>query len=413
MKKEILAVKYRWFSILLILQFSCISSQENAEKVIEKSPESAKVVKEVALGNEQSDAYFPLIKNKRIAFVGNHTSLIKGQHLVDSLLKGGFNIVKVFSPEHGFRGLADAGEKVNNEIDPTTSLPIISLYGSNKKPKAVALKDVDVILFDIQDVGARFYTYISTLHYVMEAAAENKIPVVVLDRPNPNGHYVDGPVLQKQYKSFVGMHPVPVVHGMTIGEYAKMINGEGWLKGKISCDLTVISCKDYDHSMRYALTVPPSPNLPTMRAVYLYPSLCFFEGTPVSIGRGTDFPFQQIGHPSLTNYVYSFVPKPSFGSKSPKLKNEMCLGINLSVLSVDHLKKEKFLKLNYLLEFYDQFQEKELFFTEFFNLLAGNNRLQAAIKSGKSEAEIRKLWEAELKEFKQLRAKYLLYPDFD
>lgn len=378
--------------------------QSVAEEVVSPIPK-------VILGNAKTTEYFPLLREKKLGFIGNHTSVIGKQHVVDSLLAAGLKVVKVFSPEHGFRGKADAGEKVASEIDSATGLPIISLYGSNKKPSATALEGIEVLLFDIQDVGARFYTYISTLHYVMEAAAENNIPLIVLDRPNPNGHYVDGPVLEEKFQSFVGMHPVAVVHGMTIGEYAQMINGEYWLKNGVQCELTVIPCENYNHQKPYDLTIPPSPNLPNMRSIYLYPSLCFFEGTPVSIGRGTTFPFQLIGHPNLKGYAYSFTPKPSSGAKSPKLNGQVCYGINLSETDSDSLRAVGELQLDWLLKVYKGYQGKASFFTSFFNLLAGTDQLKEAIESGKTEQEIRKTWEPALSNFKTMRKKYLLYAD--
>ena len=283
--------------------------------------------KNVTVGAESISDYIQDLENKKVAVVGNQSSLVNGVHLVDTLISLNIDVVKVFSPEHGFRGKADAGEKVKSGIDSKTGLSIISLYGSNKKPKAEQLKGVDVVLFDIQDVGARFYTYISTLHYVMEACAENNIKLIVLDRPNPNGHYVDGQVLNPKYKSFVGMHQVPVVHGMTIGEYAQMINGENWLKNEIKCDLKVVNVKGWDHTQFYKLPIKPSPNLPNMLSIYLYPSLCFFEGTVVSVGRGTSFPFQVVGHPKFGEATFNFTPKPTSGAKHTKLENEKCFGI--------------------------------------------------------------------------------------
>ncbi|MEQ8908431.1 MAG: DUF1343 domain-containing protein [Vicingaceae bacterium] len=374
--------------------------------------ESKSVVetKKLSLGVERTSVYFPKLEGKRIAFVGNHTSLLGKKHLVDSLLNADFQITKVFSPEHGFRGKADAGEKVKDGKDTKTGLPIYSLYGNNKKPSSEQLKNIDLILFDIQDVGARFYTYISTLHYVMEAAAEANIPILVLDRPNPNGHYVDGPVLVEKFQSFVGMHPIPVVHGMTIGEYAKMINGEKWLKNGLKAQLEVIACENYEHKDSYQVRVPPSPNLPNMAAIYLYPSLCFFEGTPISVGRGTTKPFQQFGHPALTEYQYHFVPKPSPGAKSPKLQGKKCLGKDLSDRPIGSLKAKAELDLTYLIDVYREYPDKNNFFTSFFSLLAGTDELQKQIKAGQSESEIRASWQSELEAFKKVREKYLLYP---
>lgn len=395
------------FFLFAFALFSCIGAE------VKEEPQDQKVEAEIVLGNQQLPILLPLLEDKRVAVVGNHTSLIGTTHLVDSLLEIGVVIKKVFSPEHGFRGNADAGEKVLSQIDERTKLPIISLYGSNKKPKAEQLEDVDVILFDIQDVGARFYTYISTLHYVMEAAAEKGIPLIILDRPNPNGHYVDGPVLNLKHKSFVGMHKIPVVHGMTIGEYAQMINGEKWLKNEIECQLSVIRMKNYDHTTSYNLNKRPSPNLPNMKAVYLYPSLCFFEGTAISVGRGTDKPFQQIGHPSMPNYTYSFTPKSNFGAKSPKLNEKLCKGIDLSTISNDELREREQINLSYIIQFYKEFPDKEKFFTNFFSLLAGENNLESQIKAGRSEEEIRSSWQSNLTAFKAIRKKYLIYKDFE
>ena len=295
----------------------------------------------VRVGAECTEDYLFKLKDQTVGIVGNQSTRVGKVHLVDTLLTLGIKITKIFSPEHGFRGKADAGEKVKSGVDPKTKLPVISLYGSNKKPKSEQLKGIDVLIFDIQDVGARFYTYISTLHYVMEACVENDIKLMVLDRPNPNGGYVDGPVLDSEFKSFVGMHPVPVVHGLTIGEYACMINGEGWLPNHAKCNLDIIKCKGWDHNKYYKLPIKPSPNLPNMLSIYLYPSLCFFEGTVVSVGRGTKFPFQIIGHPLFKPGNFQFTPKPGAGSKEPKLKGKLCYGINFTksdFLKVQHQK---------------------------------------------------------------------------
>jgi uncharacterized protein YbbC (DUF1343 family) len=393
-----------FIAFIIFFSTSCeVNGIDNKSKAL-----MTESVKDISLGIEITDKYLPLLKGKKVALVSNHTSIINGVHLVDTLLSLSVDVVKVFSPEHGFRGTADAGERVESQIDRKTKLPIVSLYGSNKKPSEKQLEGVDVLLFDIQDVGARFYTYISTLHYVMEAGAEKGIPVIVLDRPNPNGHYVDGPILEKRYKSFVGMHPIPIVHGMTIGEYAKMINGESWLKNGVKCNLTVISCENYSHKMVYDLPISPSPNLPNLSSIYNYPSICFFEGTIVSVGRGTDKPFQQIGHPKLNMYSYSFTPKPSYGAKNPKLNGQNCFGENLGeVMKVNQL------ELKYLIEFYDQMPNKETFFTNFFNLLAGNSKLKEQIQNQVSENDIRASWLPGLIQFKLKRKKYLLYPDFE
>lgn len=374
---------------------------------------------EVTVGAAKFQDYVDLLKDKKVGVVGNQSSLIHSTHLVDTLRSLNINVVKVFSPEHGFRGDADAGEKVANGIDEKTGLPIISLYGKNKKPTVEQLNDVDVLLFDIQDVGARFYTYISTLHYVMEAAAENKKQVIVLDRPNPNGHYVDGPVLNKKFKSFVGMHEVPVVHGMTIGEYAQMINGEGWLLNGVKCDLKVVTCDGWDHTKFYELPVAPSPNLKTMRAIYLYPSLCFFEGTVVSLGRGTDHPFEVIGHPKMEvdvlEKLYSFTPQPNEGSAHPVLEGQTCYGYKFFEEDIIVLREKRKLDLSYLIEFYQKLQLGSAYFlsTNFINNLAGTDQLKADILAGKSLENIEESWQNDLNFFKEKRKKYLLYKDFD
>jgi len=364
----------------------------------------------IILGIAQTDKYYPLLYNKKVAVVGNQSTQFNGNHLVDNLIKSGVDVIKVFSPEHGFRGKADAGEAVADGKDIITGLPIISLYGDNKKPTVAQMSGIDVIVFDIQDVGVRFYTYISTLHYVMEAAAEKNIPLILLDRPNPNGHFIDGPVLEKKYQSFVGMHPIPVVHGMTIGEYAQMINGEKWLKNGMQCELTVIRCENYERTMDYELPIMPSPNLPNMRSIYLYPSLCFFEGTVVSVGRGTLKPFQQIGHPVYRHYVYSFVPKPMEGAKDPKLKDMRCFGVDFSNRTAKSFKAMGRLDLSFLIEFYKNYPEHSSFFNNYFNLLAGNNTLQSDIKAGKTELQIRNSWSKGIADFKVMREVYLLYP---
>jgi len=361
----------------------------------------------VSVGAEQTADYLPLLEGKKVGVVGNQSSLIGETHLVDSLLSSGVDVVKVFSPEHGFRGDADAGEHVSSEKDQKTGLPIVSLYGKNKKPTQVQLKGLDVVVFDIQDVGVRFYTYISTLHYVMEACAEAKIPVIILDRPNPNGHYVDGPVLDMKYTSFVGMHPVPIVYGMTIGEYGKMINGEGWLEKNLSCDLTVIPCKNYDHNTPYSLPVPPSPNLRSDVSIQLYPSLCLLEATTVSVGRGTDGPFERYGHPDFPEMDFSFTPKSGPGSKNPKHKDVKCYGYNMGD---QEDRRETRFKLNFLLNSNSLLKGKTFVDrTQMFNLLAGNNELIQQLKNGASEEDIRASWEEELDAFRLIREKYLMY----
>jgi uncharacterized protein YbbC (DUF1343 family) len=360
---------------------------------------------------ERTELYFPLLKGKRIGIVANQSSRIGNHHLIDSLLLAGFNIEKVFAPEHGFRGQSEAGASISNNRDKKTNLPIISLYGKHKKPSKEDLQDLDLIIFDIQDVGVRFYTYISTLTYVMEACAEESIPLLLLDRPNPNANYIDGPVLEKKFQSFVGLLPIPVVYGMTLAELAQMINGEGWLKDKMQCEIILIPLANYKHQSGYSLPIPPSPNLPNDCAVSLYPSLCFFEGTPISIGRGTNFPFQVIGYPDAPEKDFSFRPQSIAGkSLHPKFENQVCFGLDLRNLNQTASRPTQ-LNLNYLIQFYKAFPDKNKFFNSFFNLLAGNSSLQEQIKMGLSEKEIRDSWEKELKQFKIKRTKYLIYPD--
>jgi uncharacterized protein YbbC (DUF1343 family) len=319
------------------------------------------------------------------------------------------NITKIFTPEHGFRGTADAGETVSSYTDKKTGIEVISLYGKNKKPSAEQLKNIDILVFDIQDVGVRFYTYISTLHFVMEAAAENNKKVLVLDRPNPNGHYIDGPVLEIKFKSFVGMHPVPIVHGLTIGEYAQMINGEGWLTGKKQCSLEIISCLNYTHNTPYILPIPPSPNLPNQEAIYLYPSLCLFEGTVMSVGRGTDYPFQHFGHPSIKGSAYSFTPESKTGAKEPILKGQVCFGYNVKRAGTYNVG----FTLRWLLMAYLLYPNHDTFFNPFFDKLAGTSKLRLSILEGKAEDEIKKEWKPAIDAYKLKRSKYLLYLDFE
>ena len=370
---------------------------------------------QLKVGSEKLDEYLPLIQDKNVAVVANQTSTMSEGYLVDVLIDHYVGVVKVFSPEHGFRGAASAGEKVSDGKDPKTGLPIISLYGKNKKPSPEMLQDVDVVIFDIQDVGTRFYTYISTLSLVMEACAENNKMMIVLDRPNPNGHYIDGPVLEDGFESFVGMHHIPIVHGMTIGEYALMVNYECWLKDSVRCDLKVFVVDGYDHTMVFGLPIAPSPNLPTDEAIRLYPSLCLFEGTTVSVGRGTDKPFQQIGAPWMKDVFseYSFTPEPNEGARNPKYEGEKCFGVDLTNFAKGFLTHYNQLYLFWLIEAYNTAPEKEKFFTNYFNKLAGNARLQEQIKAGIPEDEIRAGWQNDIREFKRIRRKYLLYPDFE
>ena len=368
----------------------------------------------VQVGAQSTGNYIPLLAGKRVAVVTNQTGLIGTRHLVDSLLAAGIQVVKVFAPEHGFRGEADAGEHVKDQRDVRTGLPLVSLYGSNKKPTPAQLADVEVLVFDIQDVGARFYTYIGTLHYVMEAAAELKVPVVVLDRPNPNGTYVDGPVLDMAYRSFVGMHPVPLVHGMTVGEFARMINGEGWLKGGVTCDLTVIPCVGYDHSMVYELPVRPSPNLPNAGAVHLYPSLGLFEGTIVSVGRGTDRPFQCIGFPGARVGDYHFTPRSMPGAKDPPHKGVECTGIDLKEYGELHALRDRSIRLHWLIGLYREAADRDAFFLAngFFDKLAGGPDLRQRIIAGQDEETIRSSWRPGIMSFLKVRREYLLYDDY-
>lgn len=362
-------------------------------------------------GAARFNKYISLLKGKKVALLVNQTSEVNGVLLPDTLLKLGVKVVKIFSPEHGFRGKADAGAKVQSGVDAQTGLPVISLYGNNKKPAAEQLKDVDVLVYDLQDVGARFYTYISTLQYAMEACGEQGKKIIVLDRPNPLGNVVDGPVLEPAHSSFIGMQPVPVVYGMTSGEYARMLIGESWLHARAP-DLEVIPCAGYRHSSTYMLPVSPSPNLKNMAAVYLYPSLCFFEGTQVSLGRGTDKPFQQFGHPSLKKYSYAFTPASVPGATDPPLKGQRCYG---RLLADDAAVARKLmagkLQIAWLLEAYKAFPDKKKFFIPFFEKLAGTASLRRQIEQGLSETEIRKSWEPGLSRFRNIRKQYLLYEE--
>ena len=362
----------------------------------------------------QTEKYLPLLKGKRVAVVANQTTVIESKekkryvHLVDSLIGLKVDIIKVFAPEHGFRGKADAGEHVSNHKDIKTGLPIISLYGENKKPSREQIEDIDIVVFDIQDVGVRFYTYISTMTYVMEACAEMNIPVIVLDRPNPNGHYVDGPVLEMEHQSFVGMHPVPLVYGMTIGEYAQMVNGEKWLENGIKCNLTIIPLINYTHDSEYSLPIRPSPNLPNDQSINLYPSLGFFEGTIINAGRGTEFQFQRYGAPffpsdSKVDHI-TYTPQPNFGSKYPKFKDELCYGVDLS-----KTKKQSSVNLKWLIDAYNKTPKEKGFFGKSFTIHAGTLQLQKQIESGKTAEEIRVSWQKGVKKFKKVRKKYLIY----
>ena len=401
------------FACFTILSFANCAPAEPKEGELTPKSVSTKFteVKNVKVGAARIDEYFDLINNKNIALVVNQTSMIGNTHLADTLQQLGVSIKMIFAPEHGFRGKADAGEKVVDGIDTKTGIPLLSLYGKNKKPKPAQLAGIDLVIFDIQDVGARFYTYISTMHYVMEACAENGVEVLVLDRPNPNGHYVDGPVLDADYQSFVGMHPIPVVHGMTIAEYAKMVNEEGWLTDGIQCNLTTIACENYNHETVYELPVKPSPNLPNNRSIYLYPSLCFFEGTTISVGRGTNTQFQVFGHPDLKIGDYEFTPEPMDGAKYPKLEGKICNGFDLTKIDLEKIRANKQLNLDYLISVYQNYPNKKDFFLKnlFFDKLAGGKDLREQIIAGKTSAEIRATWQKDLNQFKKIRAKYLLY----
>jgi len=366
----------------------------------------------VRTGAEQTEKYLPNIIDKSVALVANHTTLIGNTHSADSLLSLGVKITRIFAPEHGFRGEAGAGDLIDNSIDRKTGIPVISLYGSEKKPLPAYLDDIDIMIYDIQDVGVRFYTYISTMHYVMEACAEKGIPLIIFDRPNPLGYYVDGPVLDTSYKSFVGMHPVPVVYGMTAGELAQMINGEGWLKGGVQCNLTVIPCSGYSHNTYYTLPVSPSPNLNSMEAVYLYPSLCFFEGTQMSLGRGTDFPFRVIGHPEYPDKSFSFIPQRNMGNKNPVFLDTRCYGLDLRSMGLDTLRQMRQINLEWLIKVYSSMKLGGKFFTEYLDRLAGSAELRKQITAGKTAEEIRESWQPALMKFRSTRKKYLLYNDF-
>ena len=393
----------RYIISLFFVFFSIVASAQ-----VEKN-ESKKII----VGAEQFDSYFKTIEGKSIAVVANHSSLIGRIHIVDTLIYRGINIKKIFTPEHGFRGKTDAGQLVKSSVDPVTHIPVVSLYDKKKKPTSDDLKGINIVVFDIQDVGARFYTYISTMTYVMEACAENNIPFIVLDRPNPNGFYVDGPVLNKKYVSFIGMHQVPIVHGMTVGEYAQMINNEGWLKNGEKCNLTVVKVLNYSHKDRYVLPVNPSPNLKTKEAIYLYPSLCLFEGTKMSVGRGTDKPFEIYGYPNMKGASYSFTPKNTDGASKPLFEGKICKGFDLKAYADDEIMKNGGINVEWLIDSYKKLGKDSTFFNNYFDYLAGTTTLRKQIKEGKDAKTIKESWQKELNEFKVIRKKYLLYPDFE
>lgn len=387
------------FLIIYAFTFTSCSSQNTEQTEVDNS---------LLVGAERLDQYLPLLKDKKVAVLANHSSLVGDGHLVDTLLSYDINIVKVFAPEHGFRGDKSDGAFIDDSKDAATGLPIISIYGENKYMPTKLLQDVDVLIFDIQDVGVRFFTFISAMHYAMKACAASDTKFIVLDRPNPNGMYVDGPILDSALQAYVGMHPIPVVHGLTVGELAKMINGEGWL-GQKKCDLVVISADNYDHSQSYSLPVRPSPNLPNDQAIILYPTIALFEGTEISVGRGTYEPFLQIGNPLLTQLPHSFTPVSIEGmSKYPPLEDKKCYGYDLRKIDF----KPQF-TLKYLLEFYEMFPEKEKFFKDYFHKLIGNTKTMDQIKAGMSEQEIKATWQPGLDKYKLMRKKYLLYPDFE
>ena len=395
MKKRVFPNFLGWLLMAFLLLGSSLSAQE----------------KRIILGDEQLSAYLPLLKNQRVAIFSNHTGMVGHQHLLDVLLEQEVNVTAIFSPEHGFRGKADAGEQVSSTKDIKTGVPILSLYdGKSKKPSAASMQQFDVLLVDIQDVGLRFYTYYISMCRLMDACAEHGRRMIILDRPNPNGHYVDGPVLDMKYKSGVGWLPIPVVHGMTLGELARMVNGEGWLPGKRKCKLTVIPCLNYTHQTPYRLPIAPSPNLPNMKAIYLYPSICLFEGTPVSLGRGTDLPFQVYGHPQMKGYDYRFTPRSVPGAKNPPLLNQPCQGVNLSTKSEEELRRLG-LDLNYVIDAYHHLNLGDRFFTPFFNLLIGNSTVRQMIQAGKSAEEIKATWQLDVEQFKKQRKPYLLYEE--
>ena len=387
----------------------CISLESCGQRNKNKSV-AATESKSVSIetGAAQTDLYIPFLKGKRVALMVNQTSTIHQTHLLDTLLALKINVVKIFAPEHGFRGHAEAGEVFSNEIDKKTNLPIVSLYGKNKKPGKEILKDIDVVVFDIQDVGARFFTYISSMHYLMQGCAENDKELLILDRPNPHGNYIDGPLLEPKFKSFIGMHTIPIIHGLTIGELAGMINGENWLDSNKVCKVKVIKVKNYTHKTHYIPPIRPSPNLPDSQSVKLYPSLCFFEGTSISLGRGTTFPFKVIGAPDKIYGNYVFVPRSIEGmAKNPLHEGVECYGLELSLAET-----KPGLNLSYLINFYALTPDKNKFFIPFFNTVAGNATLQQQIKDGWSESKIKASWKSDLENFQKKRKSYLLYEDF-
>lgn len=363
----------------------------------------------IVLGDEQTAEYFPLLKGKRIALFSNHTGMVGDKHLLDLLIENRFNVTAIFSPEHGFRGNADAGEHVSSSVDRKTGVPILSLYdGKLGRPSEASMRKFDILIVDIQDVGLRFYTYYASMCRLMDACAEYNRQMLILDRPNPNGHYVDGPILDMKYKSGVGWLPIPVVHGMTLGELARMVNGEHWLPEGRTCDITVIPCRNYTHRSLYRLPIPPSPNLPDMKSVYLYPSTCYFEATPVSLGRGTDRPFQVYGHPDMKGCSYSFTPRSVPGAKNPPQLNKLCHGVDLSRLSEEEI-RERGIDLSYVIDAYRNLNIGDRFFRPFFERLIGRDYVRRMIEEGKSADEIKACWKEDVEKFKEQRRQYLLY----
>ena len=398
--------------VLVLISCGSKTKDESAlnSKILNQVQDDKTIINDESIitGSNQTDLYVPLLKGKRVGIVANQTSVLfneKGySHIVDSLLKLNIDIKKIFSPEHGFRGNADAGEHINDDFDVKTNLPIISLHGKTKKPTPEHLDGIDIMIFDIQDVGVRFYTYLSNLHYVLEACAENNIPLIILDRPNPNGHYIDGPVLDTKYKSYVGLHPVPLVYGMTIGEYGLMINGEKWLNNEIQCDLSIISLKNYTHNTPYSLPINPSPNLPNDQAINLYPSLDIFRGTPINVGRGTNYQMQRYGAPFFPKSDFSYIPKPNIGAKHPRFKGEVCYGVDLNNEPVLNS-----FTLKFVLDAYKKTPKSISFFGPTWTIHAGNEILQQQIEQGLSENEIKDSWKKDLVAFKELRKQYLIY----
>jgi uncharacterized protein YbbC (DUF1343 family) len=385
--------------VLVLLNMSSCKAQP---KPAQENTTGAEIV---LTGADQIASVLPQLKNKRVALTVNHTSLIGKTHLADSLKSLGITIVKIFGPEHGFRGNAADGQLINDSVDVKTGIPLISLYGKNKKPTAKQLADVDVMIFDIQDVGTRFYTYIGTMHYVMEACAESKKKVIILDRPNPND-FVDGPMNEKPLQSFVAMHAIPIAHGLTVGELAQVINGEGWLLNNVKCDLEVIKLKNWKHGEQYLLPVGPSPNLPNNQAIQLYPSICLFEGTNISLGRGTPFPFQVLGAPELKDLTFTFTPVTIKGvAVKPPHENKLCYGVDLR-----NETPARKIDLSYVLKMYSLYPDKEKFFIPYFDILAGTTKLKQQIKDGLTEEQIRESWQPDLEKYHALRVKYLLYP---